>query len=311
MRDQHLAVATYARADADGGDGNFLGDELRQPRRDRFEHEAETARLFEQERVFEQALRGGGVPALRTEAAQLVDGLRREAEVPHDGNARADDGAHRVRAFAPAFEFDRLHARLLQEASRVADGFIHVRLVGHERHVADQQRGLCAARHRAAVMEHLLHRDGQGVGVTQHDHAERIADEDGVHARRVHGERGGIVVGGEHGDGLAARLLLAERERRHFFALGRGRRNTDSRHGTLQGFGRVRSGSSPFRPGFLVLGFLKFYFRIGLPAFSESRTFGFLKPSSSPSRSQGYARLAFGRLKSPQSYYSTKLGFRL
>ncbi len=115
-----------------------------------------------------------------------------------------------VGAFAPALEFDRVHARLLQETSRVADGFLHVRLVGHERHVADQQANFRAARDGAAVMEHFLHRDGQGVGITQHHHAKRIADQDGIHASLVHRQRGGIIVGGQHGDRLAALLLLAE-----------------------------------------------------------------------------------------------------
>ena len=39
---------------------------------------------------------------------------------------------------------------------------------------------------RAAVMEHLLHRDGQGVFVAQHHHAQRIADQDGINAGLVH-----------------------------------------------------------------------------------------------------------------------------
>ena len=69
------------------------------------------------------------------------------------------------------------------------------------------------------MMEHFIHRNGQGVFIAKHHHRERIAHENGVDACLVHCHGGGIVVGSQHGDRLAAFLLLAERESRHFFAL--------------------------------------------------------------------------------------------
>ena len=61
-----------------------------------------------------------------------------------------------------------------------------------------------AAGDGAGVMEHLLHRHRNGVLVTEHRHAERIADEDHIDAGFVDGERAGVIVGRNHGDGFAA-----------------------------------------------------------------------------------------------------------
>ncbi len=70
-------------------DGDFLRDEFRQTDRDRFQHQAEAACFFQQARIFDQPLGGTGGFALRPKAAQLVDRLRREPEVPHHRDARA------------------------------------------------------------------------------------------------------------------------------------------------------------------------------------------------------------------------------
>ena len=64
-----------------------------------------------------------------------------------------------------------------------------VGLVGHERHVADQIGVLCAPPHGLAVMDHLLHRHRHGRVVAQHDHAQRIADQDRVQPGPVGGQR--------------------------------------------------------------------------------------------------------------------------
>ena len=48
--------------------------------------------------------------------------------------------------------------------------------------------------------------------MAEHDHGQGVADEDGVDAGRVRRLRGGEVVGGDHGDGLAAAALVSEGE---------------------------------------------------------------------------------------------------
>src|SRR6185503_13241081 len=107
VRDQHLSVAACARADSNRWDGKSLRDQFPETSGHRFKHNAETACSFEEKRIFHESFRGDGSLALRTESAQLVDRLRRESEVPHNGNPRACDRADRIRAFASAFELDR------------------------------------------------------------------------------------------------------------------------------------------------------------------------------------------------------------
>ena len=58
--------------------------------------------------------------------------------------------------------------------------------------------------------EHLLERDGER-GVMAVDHHRRgVADETDVDAGGVEVHRGGVVVGGDHGDGLGGAVLLAQ-----------------------------------------------------------------------------------------------------
>src|SRR5436190_7876632 len=82
--------------------------------------------------------------------------------------------------------------------------------------------GLRAARDGFAVVEHVFHCYRQGGVVTQHHHSQRVADEDGVYARAVNGERARVIVGGEHRDWLAALLFGAEGMNRDFFAISYG-----------------------------------------------------------------------------------------
>jgi hypothetical protein len=65
-------------------------------------------------------------------------------------------------------------------------------------------------RHRLAVVDHLVHRHRERVGIAQRDHPERIADQDRVDPGRVQRARDGVVVGGEHCDRLALLLLAPE-----------------------------------------------------------------------------------------------------
>jgi hypothetical protein len=88
-------------------------------------------------------------------------------------------------------------------------------LVGPEGEVADDERPRRAAHDGAAVLEHEVERDGEGVAVPVRDHRGGVADEDEVDPRGVHVDRGRVVVRGDHGEGLPAAVLPAERRQRH------------------------------------------------------------------------------------------------
>ena len=66
------------------------------------------------------------------------------------------------------------------------------------------------AAHRASVVQHLVHGDRQRVGVAQGHHGEGVAHQDRIDSGGLEGACRGVVVGGEHGDGLAALPLLLQ-----------------------------------------------------------------------------------------------------
>ena len=79
-----------------------------------------------------------------------------------------------------------------------------------ERHVGDDERPSCAARHRARQYEHLVHRRGDGRVVAEHDHRGRVADEHEVDPGRVGEACARRVVRGHHHDPFATTLHLGE-----------------------------------------------------------------------------------------------------
>ena len=137
MRDQHLAITADTGTDTDSWNGQPLGDQFSQPCRNRFEHQAETACFLQDQRIFEQSFGSRGIAPLRAVPAQLMHGLRRQAQVPHNRDAGADNGFDCFGALAPAFQFDRVHASFLQEASGITHGLLDRDLVGHKRHIPD------------------------------------------------------------------------------------------------------------------------------------------------------------------------------
>ena len=80
----------------------------------------------------------------------------------------------------------------------------------------DDKRATDGAAHGARVVQHLVHGDGQRVFVAEHDHGEGVADEDEVDAGFVDQAGGGVVVGGERGDGLALALHFCQRRNGNF-----------------------------------------------------------------------------------------------
>jgi hypothetical protein len=108
----------------------------------RLEHDREAAHGLEPEGLLGELRRCLGRAALGLEAAEGSDGLGRQADVAHDGDARVDDRAGALDGDAAALEFDRVASGLLDEALRVGDRLLVRGLIGAEGEVPDQQRGL-------------------------------------------------------------------------------------------------------------------------------------------------------------------------
>ena len=79
------------------GIGNGVGDEAGDGVGHALEHDREAAGVGERDRVVDDRPRGLEVLALHAEAAEGVNGLRREAEVAHHRDLGVEDRAARRR----------------------------------------------------------------------------------------------------------------------------------------------------------------------------------------------------------------------
>nr|GEU28121.1 hypothetical protein [Tanacetum cinerariifolium] len=206
---QHLARAIGAGADANGRHGQQLRHFLAQRRRHRFQQHHGGAGRLQRQRVGFQAVRAFHGFALHLVAAQLVHRLRRQAQVRADRHAAFGQEAHGVGQPCAAFDLDHVGAGLHQLHGIVVRRFR--RAVGAERQVGHDHGGLAAARHGGRVVGQFGHGDGQRGRMAVADHAERIADQQHLHAAAVHQRSEAGVIAGEHGDFFAARAQFGQR----------------------------------------------------------------------------------------------------
>ena len=124
----------------------------------------------------------------------------------HHRNAGRHQSANHLGLLGAPFQLDRLAARFLQNPAGVFDRLEHAQVVTRKRHVDHHQRVLHRAADHFGVVDHLVERHRQRVGVPLHDHRHAVADQNAFDARRVEQRRHRVVVGREHRDLLAGRL---------------------------------------------------------------------------------------------------------
>ena len=208
--DLDFTVAADAGADPDGGDAQLGGDLLAQGGGDGFQHDREGASALQGAGVV-QHLGGGGVGfALHLVSTELLDGLGREAEVPHDGDTGGDESLDDAGDAFAALQLDGGRAALLEETDGVAHRLVLVGLVGAEGHIGNDEGALGAAHDGLGVMDDFVHGDGHGGVVAQDDHAQGIANEDAGNTGLIDETGAGVVVAGDHGETLAAILECAQ-----------------------------------------------------------------------------------------------------
>ena len=130
--DLYLTVAVDTGADADGRDGDSLGDELGQGCGDAFEDYGKCTCVLEGLGVPEKLGRLLGGLALAAVAAELVHRLGREPDVAHDRDAVLDDVVDGVSDGLTTLELDGLGTALLEKSRGVRKGFLLPLPVAHE-----------------------------------------------------------------------------------------------------------------------------------------------------------------------------------
>lgn len=96
-----------------------------------------------------------------------------------------------------------------KELSCAGQGLLR-RGIGSDRQVGDDRCVLGPAGHCSGVADHVLESHGSGVGVPEHNHAERVANQDEINARFVDQPGGGIIVSGQRRNFLPAQFVLPE-----------------------------------------------------------------------------------------------------
>ncbi len=129
---------------------------------------------------------------------------------PGNRNLSIDDAANQVGTLFAALDLHHLRAAFFHEARGIADGVFGVNMIRPVGHVSQQQRALHAAAHRLHMVQHLVHSDRERVVVTKNGLGERVADQNHLDAGFIHQARGGVVVGGEAGNGFATEFLFPQ-----------------------------------------------------------------------------------------------------
>ena len=174
----------------------------------------EAAQVLQQLRITHQLLglllhRGAGHVG-----AELVDRLRREAQVTHDRDAGGEDALDAFGDDRAALHLDGMRAGFLHDAHRALQRELAVALVAAERHVHHHQRPRYRAHHRRGMVDHLVQGDGQRRFMSMHDIGGAVAHQQHIQSGLIQDACEAEIVGGQHRDLLALRLHLREARRR-------------------------------------------------------------------------------------------------
>ena len=199
--DQDLAIGAIASPDADGsrrmqGFGDFRGD----VRRDTFQCDGEGTGFFQLQGVGNQLLSCFAVLALDAEAAELMDGLRRQADVADDGDTGRRHGFDGFADTGATFELDSIAARFFHEPAGIVQGLLGAFLIAHEGHIADDQSPFDAADDSLRMVDHIFHGHRQCRRMTHDDIAQGIADKDHVDTGFIDVLGHDVIISRNHGN---------------------------------------------------------------------------------------------------------------
>ena len=210
MIHEHLPIGVHPRTDADRRNPDRFGHRLRNPNRHPFKHDREAAGVLKRLRRLHQLASLLGLLSLHLETTHCVDGLRSEANVSHDRDLGVDDLLDHRKPFTAALKLHRVRASPHQ-LSGIAHGFLRRHVIAHPRQVTHDVAVGLGPSDRRRVMGHIVDRDLQRVVVAQHDHGERVTDQDEVGASLACDSSARSVIRGDHDERIATVTHLARR----------------------------------------------------------------------------------------------------
>src|SRR5690606_39436707 len=119
-----------------------------------------------------QYLSGFSCTTLDPEAPHSVHRLRSQSDVPHDRDARLNNGAYRRRNIFSALELHRLSSCLLQQSTRRPESLLSRDLVRQKMKVTDHMRSPRTPTHSATVIDHFIECHRQSIGVPLNNHSQ-------------------------------------------------------------------------------------------------------------------------------------------
>ena len=118
----------------------------------------------------------------------------------HNRNSCPDNGLNPIDHIGPAFNLYRLCAAFLDKPTGIGHRFFIRGLVGHKRHVANQQGVVNASPDRTGMVDHFVHGNGEGVLVSQGYHPDRIPDQNDIDPAFIDQPGGAVIIGGQCGN---------------------------------------------------------------------------------------------------------------
>ena len=125
-----------------------------------------------------------------------------ETAIRNAGRFMAETGCDAIKLEGGAEMVDRIAACFGHKTAGIANGRLHAGLVAHVRHVANHESRRRAAAHGRRMADHIVHGHRQRAIVTQHGHAQAVANEDHIQACLLLQIGRRIVVTGQPGDRL-------------------------------------------------------------------------------------------------------------
>ena len=173
---QNLTIAVRTCANADGGDGNAFCNQLCQLCRDTFQNDGESACCLNCLCFFNQSACICLALALHLKAAEGIDRLRGQPDVCHNGNRCLCDCFNLGTNRRAALQLDSLTSAFLHQSASIHNSIINGGLVAHKGHITDHECIFCTSGNSSGVVNHILHGNGKGILIAEHNHTQRVAN---------------------------------------------------------------------------------------------------------------------------------------